>query len=102
MSCETGCANAAAVVCSGGKLREVPCRGPSGCTSKQKGAGLAFECDSSAANAGEACMNRAEGYGACGASNDKEVLICKAGVWVVSQTCQTHCSISTDSVACAQ
>jgi hypothetical protein len=100
LSCEDGCANAAALVCTGGQLREIPCRGSGGCVSKLKGAGLAYQCDGSAANGGEPCLSRDEGFGSCGASNEKEILTCRSGAWTVTQSCPDRCSMKDGRLGC--
>ncbi len=102
LDCATGCSNAAALVCSGGALREVPCRGPNGCLSNPRNpaGAVAYRCDRSLANEGDNCLLKDEGFGACSAADPTQIVRCRAGRWTTAQTCPTRCTIDAGVMRC--
>ena len=73
-----------ALLCAGGTLVSMPCRGQNGC----QGSGQASECDDTLGQAGDACeMGSGSDNIAC-ASDHKAELICQANKWVANSTCK--------------
>ncbi len=73
-----------ALLCAGGTLVSMPCRGQNGC----QGTGPASECDDTLGTAGEACqMGSGQDNIACAADHKAE-LICTGNKWTVNSTCK--------------
>jgi hypothetical protein len=72
-----------ALTCQGGKLAQVACRGPLGCTKFQEKA----NCDDSEAAEGDTCMGDGDDEYAC-TSDKKRALVCKNGRFVLSLVCR--------------
>ena len=73
-----------ALLCAGGSLVNMPCRGPNGCT----GSGPASTCDDDLGQAGEPCLAGSSGENyACG-TDMKSELACTGGKWTVASTCK--------------
>jgi hypothetical protein len=92
-----GCATpATALQCVDLRLREVPCRGPVGCT----GAG---SCDQTVAEPGEPCRGDGTRESACSAGS-MSTLVCQDGVFAVGRRCRgpLGCAPSPAAVACDQ
>ena len=90
--------NQNALECYGGTWRKLPCRGPQGCTRS----GDSVKCDMSTNVAGDFCATTVARKGICTADL-KATLTCDATDLTFSQsnTCRT-CSVSGDTVLCAQ
>jgi hypothetical protein len=90
------CANDTEVlVCNGGVLRAVPCRGPSGCTESSE----QVVCDFSGARSGDACPRGSEGQALCSAGNPNLALLCLSGTFQ-AQTCE-ECVQQDGEILCA-
>src|ERR1700722_15465540 len=88
----------AALLCAGGTLVSMPCRGPSGC----QGTGPGSQCDDDLGQAGEPCLAGSSGENyACG-TDQKSELVCSAGKWAVNSTCKgpAGCKITGEMVHC--
>ena len=83
-----------ALWCENGKLRAIPCSGPSGCTETNGG----LTCDFSRAQAGDACPATSENKGQCAVGNPDEALRCTSGTWT-AVTCQ-GCSVQNGQITC--
>ena len=95
---EAVCANKTlALTCTSGKLSEVACRGPIGCTTYQEHA----NCDNSVASEGESCMGETDEEYAC-SLDKKRALICKAGKFERYLECRgkSGCSLLGHQVSC--
>jgi hypothetical protein len=88
---------ASALTCQGGKLAEVACRGPLGCTKYQE----KVSCDASEAAEGELCMGESEEEYACSVDK-KRALICKNGRFARYLECRGRagCSLLGHQVSC--
>lgn len=86
-----------ALSCHGGKLVEVACAGPLGCTKL----GDRANCDDSVAAAGDACMADAEEQFAC-TPDKKRALVCKGGTFQMHLECRgaAGCSLLGRTVSC--
>ncbi|MBX3190215.1 MAG: hypothetical protein KF819_24665 [Labilithrix sp.] len=86
-----------ALTCVNGKLAEVECKGPLGCTKFQEHA----RCDSSTANEGEPCMGQNEEEYACSADK-KRALICRNGKFERHLECRgkAGCAVLGQQVSC--
>jgi len=85
-----------ALACRGGTFAEVACAGPTGCAKYQDHA----NCDTSIANAGDACMGEEDEY-AC--SPDKQhALVCKNGRFEPYLECRgkAGCTMLGRAVSC--
>ncbi len=87
----------AALTCQGGKLTEVACRGPLGCTKYQEHA----NCDDSVASEGDTCMGQSEEEYACSVDK-KRALICKNGKFDRYLECRgkSGCALLGQQVSC--
>ena len=88
----------AALLCQGGKMVNMPCRGPKGCS----GMGMSSQCDDDFAMPGEACMMAVSGDNlACGTDKLTE-LTCVAGPWKLTRTCKgpKKCTITGNNINC--
>lgn len=100
-ACKPGeglCPNkATALTCRNGKLIEVACRGPLGCTTFQERA----NCDDSVASEGETCMGATEEEYAC-STDKKRALICKNGKFESYLACRgkAGCTMLGLQVSC--
>ncbi len=83
-----------ALECRGGTWREVPCRGPLGCSET----GQSVRCDTSNNVAGDGCASSAEGTGLCRADG-RAVLECRQGVLAETASC-SQCSVQSGQVTC--
>jgi len=95
---EAVCANKSiALNCTSGKLTEVACRGPVGCTTFQEHA----NCDNSIASEGESCMGETDEEYACSVDK-KRALICKGGKFERYLECRGKggCSLLGHQVSC--
>lgn len=95
---EAVCSNATtALACHGGKLTEVACRGPLGCTTFQKKA----NCDDSEASVGDTCMGTSDEEYACSVDK-KRALICKNGKFDRYLECRgkAGCALLGQQVSC--
>ena len=86
-----------ALSCHGGKLAEVACRGPLGCTTYQEHA----NCDDSVASEGDACMGDGDEEYACSVDK-KRALICKDGRFERYLECRgkAGCALLGHQVSC--
>jgi hypothetical protein len=88
----------AALLCQSGKMVNMPCRGPKGCS----GMGMSSQCDDDFAMPGEACMMAVSGDNlACGTEKVTE-LTCVAGSWKLTRTCKgpKKCTITGTMINC--
>lgn len=95
---EAICTNkTSALSCQGGKLTEVACRGPAGCTTFQEHA----NCDDSVASEGDTCMGEGDEEYAC-AVDKKRALICKNGKFERYLECRgkAGCALLGHQVSC--
>lgn len=86
-----------ALLCQGGVIVSLPCRGPGGC----QGVGASSECDDDLAEEGDNCaMTQSENY-SCTTDHKKE-LLCTEGKFVVRRTCkgQNACAIAANLIHC--
>lgn len=88
---------AAALACQGGKLTEVACRGPLGCTKFQE----KVSCDDSEAAEGDTCMGDGEEEYACSVDK-KRALVCKNGRFERYLECRgkSGCALLGHQVSC--
>jgi hypothetical protein len=87
-----------ALLCQGGTIVSMPCRGPNGC----QGVGPGSQCDDDLGQAGEACLSGSGGENyACG-TDQKSELVCTNGKWVVNSTCKgpAGCKVTGTMVHC--
>ncbi len=87
---------AEALWCENGKLRAIPCSGPSGCTETTG----RLTCDFSRAQAGDACPASSENKSQCAVGNPDEALRCTAGTWT-AYAC-TGCAVQNEQLTCIQ
>lgn len=95
---EAICANkTTALACQSGKLGEVACRGPLGCSTYQEHA----NCDDSVASEGDACMGASDEEYAC-ALDKKRALLCKNGRFERYLECRgkAGCALLGHQVSC--
>jgi hypothetical protein len=93
-TCQT---QANALLCQGGIVISLPCRGPKGC----QGAGASSECDDDLAQEGDNCaMTLNENY-SC-STDHKQELVCTDGKFAVRRTCkgQNSCAIQGSLIHC--
>jgi len=83
------------LVCNGGVLRAVPCRGPSGCTENS----AQVACDFSGARSGDACPQGSEGQAVCSSGNPNLALFCLSGTFQ-AQACG-ECVQQGEEILCA-
>lgn len=83
-----------ALECQDSVWRTLPCRGPGGCNES----GSKVVCDLVGDVAGDACASSVEGQGLC-APSGKAVLECRQGTLVMTRTCST-CTTSSTQVTC--
>ncbi|MBX5484731.1 MAG: hypothetical protein IRZ16_23150 [Myxococcaceae bacterium] len=89
------CNNAtSALECRLGTWRELPCRGPGGCTVTNN----KITCDMSLNLEGDACAASTEGQGICATTGDA-ALTCRSGTLVKTNSCSS-CTTSGDQVIC--
>lgn len=86
-----------ALTCQGGKLAEVACRGPLGCTKFQE----KVSCDDSEASEGDACMGESNEEYACSVDK-KRALLCKNGKFERYLECRgkAGCSLLGHQISC--
>ena len=86
-----------ALACQSGKLTEVACRGPLGCTTFQEHA----NCDDSIAAEGETCMGESDEEYACSVDK-KRALLCKNGKFERYLECRgkAGCALLGHQVSC--
>lgn len=88
--------NEFALVCERSEYREIPCKGPTGCTSNT----VQFFCDMKGNVPGDACPFSQEGSGICNTSNKKQVLQCTGGTFVIHTTCTNECVEFDGQIGC--
>lgn len=87
-----------ALLCAGGTLVNMPCRGPNGC----QGMGPGSQCDDDLGQVGEPCLNGSGGENyACG-TDMKSQLVCQNGKWALNSTCKgpAGCKVTGTLVHC--
>jgi hypothetical protein len=88
------CAGAAtAMECRDGTWRELPCRGPLGCSVADQ----QVDCDVSRNRVQDACAESLEGYSICPAGT--ALLECRGGIFLQTYTCSS-CYPSGVTVTC--
>jgi hypothetical protein len=93
-TCENG---STALLCQGGVIVSLPCRGPKGC----KGVGAASECDDDLAEEGDNCATGTTENVSCSTDRKKE-LLCTAGKFTVRRTCKGDdaCTVQGNLIRC--
>jgi hypothetical protein len=88
---------ASALLCQGGTLVSLPCRGPGGC----KGTGAASECDDDLAEEGDNCAMGPIENVSCSTDHKKE-LLCTGGRFTVRRTCKGDdaCTVQGSLIRC--
>jgi hypothetical protein len=85
------------LVCRGGRLEPVPCRGPRGC---KVGEGREVSCDQSTGGLpDEPCLAPYEGQVACVESEPSAYVQCRGGKWE-KRACDGVCRVSSGLVVC--
>ena len=87
-----------ALLCVGGSLVNMPCRGPNGC----QGTGAGSQCDDDLGQAGEPCLAGSSGENYSCGTDMKSELVCTQGKWAVASTCKgpAGCKVSGLMVQC--
>ena len=87
---------ATALECRDGKWRELPCRGPLGCSVTDS----QVDCDVSRNRLNDACAESIEGYSLCDTAGTS-LIECRNGVFLTTYTC-TACYPSGAAFTCDQ
>jgi hypothetical protein len=92
------CADAvSALLCQGGTIVSMPCRGPHGC----QGQGANSTCDDDLAQEGDPCQQTLNENISCSTDHVKE-LVCKDGKFQTTRTCKgpKKCSVNGTTIRC--
>jgi hypothetical protein len=86
-----------ALFCDDGRLRAVPCRGPSGCFTQNLGDVLEFVCDVSFNRTGDPCPSTHDGFVLC--TSAKTALVC-VGQFFHERSCPGSCQPGARGGSC--
>lgn len=84
-----------ALLCENSVWRELPCKGPSGCTELGS-----LYCDMSGNVVGDACAESVKDLGGCSAANPKELWVCDGHTIQVHTVCEGQCVEDNGTAGC--